>query len=99
MLAKILMCPCHVQYFHEEGKEYVKKLCHFYCKCKDDHEYFVYACRSHPYIHKRLDGMQLNCTRKHGDPYDICNFYVQLKHLLNFRAYKICAKSIPANIS
>ena len=93
------MCPCYVGYFHEEGNEYVKKLCHFYCKCKDDHQYFVHTCKSHLCIYKRLDGMQLNCTCKDLGPYEIFNFWVQLKYLINFRVYKICMKNIPANIS
>ena len=54
----------------QEGNEYVKKLCHFHCKCKDDHECFVYTCRSHLYNHNRLDGMQLSCTCKQLDPYE-----------------------------
>ena len=51
------MCGCFVQGFHEEGNEYVKKLCHFYCHRKEAHEYFIYTCIGHVFIKKRMDGM------------------------------------------
>ena len=58
MLANIFMCPFYVQYFYEKGSDKnVRKLCHLYCKCKDDHECFIYTSRSHSYIHKRIDGI------------------------------------------
>ena len=97
MLVKILMCSCYVQYFHEEGNEYVKSLCHFYCHCKEE-QYFIHTCKGYPLVNKRLDGMQEKCTCKSLGPYEICNFCVQVKHLSNFRAYKICMKTIPKNI-
>ena len=31
-------------------------------------------------------------------PYEVCNFCVQVKYLLNFRAYKICIKKIPKTV-
>ena len=74
----------------KEVKKNVRKLCHLYCKCKDDQECFVYTSRSHSYIQKRIDGIQLNCT---------CKSCLQVKYVINFRAYKICVKSISANIS
>ena len=49
MIAKILMCPCYVESFHEEGNSYVKELHHFCYKCKDDHEYSVDTCKYHPF--------------------------------------------------
>ena len=62
ILTKVLMCSCFVQGFHEEGNGYMKKVCHFYCHCKEEHEYFVYTCKGHPFINKRMDGMQHRCT-------------------------------------
>ena len=43
MLANILMCSCNVDEFHREENEYIKKICHFYCHCRDEHETFVLA--------------------------------------------------------
>ena len=92
MLVKVLMCCCFVQGFHEEGNEYLKKLCHFYCECKEKHEYFVYTRKSHPFINKRMDEMQHKCTCKILGSYETCNFCVQVKYLINFGAYKINTK-------
>ena len=42
MLAKILMYPCYAELFESnEENKYIKKLAHFYCKCDDEHKYFV----------------------------------------------------------
>lgn len=94
------MCSCNVQGFHEEGNEYIKKLCHFYCHCKEEHsveETFVLTCR-HSLIHRRMEGMQDKCTCKNLCLYEICNFCVQVKYLINFGACKICIRNIPKNI-
>ena len=93
-----LLCSCFVQSFHKEGNEYLKKLCHFYCHCKEEHEYFVYICKGHPFINKRMGGMQHKWTCKILGSYEICNFCVQVKYLINFRAYKICMRTIPKNM-
>ena len=98
MLAKVLMSNCFVQGFYEEGNEYVKKLCQFYCHCKEKHEYFVDTCKGHPFIDKKMDKMQHKCTCKILGSYEICKFCVQVKYLINFRAYKICTRTIPKNI-
>ena len=49
MLAKILMCSCCVEKFHSEGNEYMKKLTHFHCKCKEKHLLYVLLYNKHPY--------------------------------------------------
>ena len=98
MLAKVLMCSCFVQGFHEEDNEYVEKICHFYCHCKEEHQYFVYTCKGHPLIKKRIDGMQHKCTCKILGSYEMCNLCVQVKYLINFRAYKICMRAILKNM-
>ena len=42
MVAEILMCPCYAELFESnEENKYIKKLTHFYCKCDDEHKYFV----------------------------------------------------------
>ena len=87
-----------VQGFHEEVNENVKKLCHFHCHCKEKHKYFVYTCKGHPFINKRMDGMQHKCTCKVVGSNEIRNFCVQVKYLINFRWYQICMRIIPKNI-
>ena len=92
------MCSCFVQGFHEEGNEYVKKFCHFYCHCKEEHEHFVYTCEGHLFINKRMDGMKHKWTYKILEPYEISNVCVQVKNLINFCTYKICMRTIPKNM-
>ena len=58
MLAKFLMCSCKVYKFHQEESEYIKKLCHFYCHCPDEHQTFVYTCKVHLFIAARAQGME-----------------------------------------
>ena len=99
MIAKILMCPCFVESFHEEGNSYVKKQYHFICKCKDNQEYFVHTCQYHLCIGKLLYGMQSNCSCKNLGLFLICGFCVQVKYLINFRTDSLCVKSIPEKIA
>ena len=99
MIAKLLICPSYVQSFHDDGNSYVKRLYHFYCKCKDDHEHFVHTCKYRPYICKMLDGMRSSCGCKNLGPYEIFEFCVQVKYLINCHTYKLCIKSIPGNIA
>ena len=98
MLAKILLCSCFAEYFHNEENEYVKKLCHFYCHYKEEHVYFVHICKYHPFVAKKVDGMKNKCFCAGLGPYEICEFCIQMKYLLNFRAYKFCLRTIPKNI-
>ena len=51
------MCSCYVEAFHQDGNEYVKKFCHFYCHCKKEHVYYVHTCSCHPLVHRIMQGM------------------------------------------
>ena len=95
MLAKISMCSCNVGEFHREENEYIKKICHFYCHCRDEHETFVYTCKAHAFIATRVEGMDFQHRCEKRDSSQVCDFCIQVKYLLNFRAYKICLKKIP----
>ena len=98
MFVKILKSSCYVEVFHQEGNAYIKKLCHFYCHCKEEHVYYVHTCTCHPLVHRRMQGMHEKCSCKFLGPYEVCNFCVQVTYLLNFRAYKICMKKRPKNV-
>ena len=95
---KILTCSCSVEQFNQGQNEYVKKLQHFHCQCNDSHFSFVHTCKNHPFIASRIPEMELRCTCAICGPNEICNFCVQVKYLLNFRAYKLCVKKIPNSI-
>ena len=73
MLAKVLMCLAFLKVFRKKEivikkkkkkkkknpffvKE-KKKMYLFCCKCKDDHDFLVHACKYHPFIGK---GTKLN---------------------------------------
>ena len=75
-----------------------KKLCHFHCKCKNKHLIFILAWEKHLYVTDKIPNMEPRCTCPILDPDEICNFFVQVRDLLNFRAFKICLKGIPASI-
>ena len=45
-----------------------------------------------------MQGMDEKCSCKILGPYEVCKFCVQVKYLLNFRAYRICMKKIPKNV-
>ena len=98
MLANILMSSCYTEYFHNEENECVKKLSHFYCHCKEEHVYFVHTCKYHPFVAKKVNGMKNKCFCAGLGHYEICDFCVQIKYLLNFRVYKFCLRAIPKNI-
>ena len=94
---KVLMCSCNVNKFHQEENEYIKKLCHFYCHCRDEHQTFVYTCKVHPFIAARAQGMESRCSCAKKGPTWVFDFCIQVKYFINFGAYKICLKSIPEN--
>ena len=50
MLAKILMCYCYVEKFHQEQDEYISKLFHFNCQYCDDYSLFAFSCKEHPLL-------------------------------------------------
>ena len=97
MLAEILMCSCYTQLFHEEGHEYIKKLCHFKCKCNDKHLVYVLSCKKHPFVAATIPEMDPKCQCPFIDQQDICNFCYQVRYLFNFRTFKFCLKRIPEN--
>ena len=61
MLAKVLMCLAFLKVFRKKEivikKKKKKKKYLFCCKCKDDHDFLVHACKYHPFIGK---GTKLN---------------------------------------
>ena len=62
MLAKVLMCLAFLKVFRKKEivikkKKKKKKMYLFCCKCKDDHDFLVHACKYHPFIGK---GTKLN---------------------------------------
>ena len=97
MFAKILMCSCYVEKFYEEGHEYVKKRCHFHCKCKDDHIIYILTWEKHPYVAARIPNMESKCRWTVLDAHDFCNFCQEVRYLFNFRAFKFCLKPVPQN--
>ena len=98
MLAKILICSCFVEKFHSEDNEYVKKLCHFKCKCNDSHIIYILSCNEHPYVAAKIPEMDPGCNCPPIDTLEIFNYCRQVRYLLNFRAYKLCLKKIPESI-
>ena len=58
----------------------------------DEHEMFVYSCKAHPLIAARTHGMDARCTCSKKSSKFVCDFCIQVRYLLNFRAYKICVK-------
>ena len=98
MLAKILICSCFVEKFHNEDNEYVKKLCHFKCKCNDSHIIYILSCNEHPYVAAKIPEMDPGCNCPPIDALEIFNYCRQVRYLLNFRAYKLCLKKIPESI-
>ena len=49
-------------------------------------------------VHRRIQGMNKKGSCEVLGPYEVYNFCVQVKYLINFRAYKICMKKIPKNV-
>ena len=98
MLAKMLMCSCFVEKFYSEGNGYVKKLCHFYCKCNDQHLMHILFCEKYPYGSAHTPEMEEKCNCPFIGAYDIYDFCIQVKHLLNFKACKFCLKRISESI-
>ena len=50
-------------------------------------------------IDKILNGMQSSCSCKDLGLFDICDFCIEIKYLINFHTYKFCIKNIPENIA
>ena len=72
------MCECYVDQFQSEGNEYVKKLTHFHCKCKDEHLLYILFCENYPYGHTQvLEDKKCTCAIISGT--DVCNFCIHVK--------------------
>lgn len=97
MLVKVLMCNCYTQQFHDEGNEYVKKLCRFSCYCEDDHLVYILSCKEHPSVSPTVSSMDSHCRCPNIGSQEICDFCRQVRYLLNFKVYKFCLKKIPVN--
>ena len=95
MIVKILICPCFTEGFHSCQDQYIKKLIHFYCKCKDKHKCFVSTCKEHPLLFSRLEAMSSECNCKNSGPFEPCDSCVQMRCLLDFRCFKFCMEKIP----
>ena len=76
-------------------KKPIKKICNFYFDYCDEHGTFVYTCKAHPFIATKAEGMWFQCRCAKRDPSEVCDFHIQVKYMLNFRAYKTCLKKIP----
>ena len=72
------MCECYVDQFQSEGNEYLKKLTHFHCKCKDEHLLYILFCENYPYGHTPvLEDKKCTCATISGT--DVCNFCILVK--------------------
>ena len=67
-----------------------QKIGHFHCHREYGHYLYVCNCKQHPFIVPRANHMELHCTCP-----NIFNFCVEVKYLLNFRAFKICMNKVP----
>ena len=73
----------------------LKRFAIFHCYCNDEHEMFVYSCKGHLLIDARTHGMDAQCTCSKKSSKFVCDFYVQVRYSLKFRAHKICVKKTP----
>ena len=90
------MYECNTRDFHEKGNEYIEHIQNINCNCKDIQQYFVLTCKCHPFI--GVVRTNNKCSCKVLGAYMICNFCVQVKHIINCCTNKICMKKIPENI-
>ena len=81
--------------FHDEKEEYVKKIIHFHCKCKEKHLLLVCLCDKRPYSSDLQYHMEKECNCAFISGKGFCNFCRWVSYLLNFEAYKVCAKRMP----
>ena len=87
-----------VEKFHAEGNNYIKKLTHFHCKCKEDHALYALFCEKDPHGHVPTPEMENECTCATVSANDICDFCNQIKYLLIYKCYKLCLERIPVSI-
>ena len=81
------MRPCYAEKFHQENHDYVKKNCHFQCTFVSVNNIFLLRLKLT--IWSCVVNVQILEKNK------ICNFCVEIKHLLNFRAFKIRMSKVP----
>ena len=86
------MCGCKVEKFHREQNEHVKKWCNFQYHCDDSHLLFMYSSKANLFVASRIQEMDFHCACAKIRSNSICNFCVQARYFLTFRAYKICGK-------
>ena len=95
MILKILMCRCHLQNFFEDKEELVQMSRNFFCCCKENHRYFVLACKNHPFI--KMSNRKQRCVSKvWRSP---CNFCENAGLIFNNNAVKICSNKIPKHFT
>ena len=90
------MCECYNEKFNSEGSAYIKKVTHFYCKCKDKHRLYVLFCEDHPYG----DNFNFQMTERKSLcathlSHEVCQFCFNVRYLLNYKCFEICMEKIP----
>ena len=96
MVAKILMCGCYMEKFDSEENDYIKKVVHFCCKCKDKHRIYAFFCKDHPYgSNVNYQMIERKCLRANGHSHEVYQFCFNVRHLLNFKCFKICIEFTP----
>lgn len=98
MFIKILIFKCYIKTCHEEREEYVTKLSHFHCKCKEKHLLLICFYENHPYSSDMLDLVEKECKCSSVSSIDYCDFCGWVSWLLNLKTYKVCLKRIPQSL-
>ena len=83
------MYPCFAEKFHCENQDYIKKsVISIGIVIVWDIFLYVCSCKQHPFILPKEEWMeQEQCTCAVNGKNEICNFRVEIKHLLNFKAF------------
>ena len=93
---QVLMCQCHYQQLIEFNDEAVQNVSeNFDCGCKENHRCFVLRCRFHPFI--GVSYWKDCCTCKVRGK--CCDFYFNVADILNYKAFKVFVKKIPAEVN
>ena len=90
------MCECYNEKFNSEGSAYIKKVTHFYCKCKDKHRLYVLFCEDHPYGGNfNFQMTERKCLCATHLSHEVCQFCFNVRYLLNYKCFEICMEKIP----
>ena len=95
------MCPCYKEKFFAAGSKYIYNSIHFKCKCRQKLFFYVLFCKDHPFRTRFVATgdytleMEEKCNCKSGLFHVVCGFCFSVRHLLNFRCYKICVEEVP----